>query len=88
MSKADPFWKILLGVVAFVVILGAVGHMDMEDEEAQSQLYCDMVREHLKDSSKGWPDYDGTFQTSCQQPRKSPACFAHGGASANPQCGN
>ena len=88
MKRVDPFWKILFGALTFVVILGAVGQMDMEDEEAQSQLYCDMVREHQKDPSKGWPDYDGTFKTQCVRPQKSPACFAHGGAAANPQCAN
>lgn len=84
MTRVDPFRKIVLGAVTIVVILGAMGHMDMEDEEAQSQLYCDMVREHQKDPSKGWPDYDGTFKTQCT--KKPVACFAHGGAASNAQC--
>ena len=43
-----------------------MGTMDAEDEQAQLEHYCDMVKLHKQDPSVGWPDYDGIYAQSCK----------------------
>lgn len=47
-----PRWKVILGFVALLLLLGIVGRMDVEDEIRSAVFYCDMVE------GGHWPDYD------------------------------
>jgi len=51
--------KIALGLVALCLFL-AVSKMDYEDELAERELYCDMVKEGK------WPDYKGIAERECE----------------------
>jgi len=42
------------------LLLGLVGHFDYQDQEAEEQLYCDMV------AAGHWPDYKGIYRQSCK----------------------
>lgn len=49
MDNAISIW---VGVLSFLLILGAVGRSDYEDQVAAEQRYCEMVE------SKAWPSYN------------------------------
>lgn len=49
-------------LAALVLLFGLAGHMDYEDQQAEQEQYCEMVRERL------WPDYRGTYRAECRQP--------------------
>ena len=51
---------------ALVLLFGLAGHMDYEDQQAEQEHYCEMVRERL------WPDYRGTYRDECRQPKSVP----------------
>jgi len=51
--------KIALGLVALCLFL-AVSTMDYEDELAERELSCDMVKEGK------WPDYKGIAERECE----------------------
>jgi len=46
--------------VVFVCLLGLAGNMEIEDEIAQAQLYCENVYSGV------WPDYDNTYSRMCK----------------------
>lgn len=46
----------ILGVLA----LGVVGTFDMQAEQEEADLYCQMVEEGA------WPDYKGTYERDCR----------------------
>lgn len=54
--------KIAYGGAVFVVLLlvGIAGSMDMEDEIAEQQFYCDQVL------GGHWPDYKEIAKEVCQ----------------------
>lgn len=55
-------FKIAL-IFAIVALVFATGfNMDYQDEKAEAENYCDMVRLNY------WPDYEGTYSTQCPQP--------------------
>lgn len=58
--------QVLLVIIAFMAVLGLLGALDVEDEQAEQDLYCDMVKQHRKDPSTGWPDYRGEFDELCK----------------------
>lgn len=43
-------------VLALLLLMGVVGRMDYEDEQAQAALYCHNVKIGV------WPDYEGTYK--------------------------
>lgn len=51
--------RIALGLVALCLFM-AVSTMDYEDELAERELYCDMVKEGK------WPDYKGIADRECE----------------------
>ena len=53
------FARIALGLVAQCLFM-AVSTMDYEDELAERELYCDMVKEGK------WPDYKGIAERECK----------------------
>lgn len=48
---------------ALVLLMGLVGRMDYEDQQAQAALYCDMVKAGY------WPDFQGTYRRECRPPK-------------------
>ena len=47
-------------VAAFVVAAAWMGSADVEAEDQQRALYCDMVELHEQTNGRdGWPAYDG-----------------------------
>lgn len=44
-------WKKVLWFVLFLLVVGVIGRMDMEDQAAQVSEYCQKV------STGQWPDY-------------------------------
>ena len=60
----DNFYTIC-AILAGLLLFGLVGAMDAEDEQAQLEHYCEMVKLNKKDPSLGWPDYDGIYHTAC-----------------------
>jgi len=57
--------KGLFALLAFILLMGVVGQMDYEDEQAQAALYCDNVRTGV------WPDFEGTYKKYCESEEKS-----------------
>jgi hypothetical protein len=55
-----------IGFVVFVVLAGAAGRVDYEEELRAEQAYCDNVKLY-KDSrgQQGWPDYRELYNTMC-----------------------
>lgn len=62
----DNFYTIC-AVILGLIIFSIVGTMDMEDQQAQLEHYCSMVELYKSDQSKGWPDYDGIYNTACRK---------------------
>ena len=60
----DNFYTIC-AILAGFILFALVGTMDAEDEKAQLEHYCEMVKLHKQDKSLGWPDYDGIYNTAC-----------------------
>jgi len=61
----DNFYTIC-AILAGLVLFGMVGTMDAEDEQAQLEHYCEMVKLHKQDKTLGWPDFDGIYDQSCK----------------------
>jgi len=55
----------ICAILAGLILFGIIGAMDAEDERAQLEHYCEMVKLHRQDKSLGWPDYDGIYNTAC-----------------------
>lgn len=55
--------KTTVVLLALLGLFGLVGAMDYEDQQAQSDLYCDMVK------AGHWPDYQGTYRSECRRPK-------------------
>lgn len=56
----------ICAILAGLMLLGVMGTMDAEDEQAQLRRYCEMVKLHKQDQSVGWPDYDGIYHEACK----------------------
>lgn len=57
--------KGFLVVLALLLLMGVVGRMDYEDEQAQAALYCHNVKTGV------WPDYEGTYKNFCEIDEKA-----------------
>ena len=49
-------------LAALVLLFGLAGHMDYEDQQAEQERYCEMVKAGY------WPDYQGTYRRECRTP--------------------
>ena len=56
----------ICAILAGLMLLGVMGTMDAEDEQAQLEHYCEMVKLHKQGQSVGWPDYDGIYHVACK----------------------
>lgn len=57
---------VILSVIAAVLLAWSyVTGADIEDEQAEQELYCEMVKQHRKDANTGWPDYREQFAELC-----------------------
>ena len=58
----------VVGVVILAAMLGVIGAMDAEDEQAEEELYCQMVDEYIRSGgTNGWPPFRP--ETSCPEYR-------------------
>ena len=55
-----------LALVGVFLLLGLMGRMDYEDQQAEQERYCEMVKAGF------WPDFNGTYRDECQQPKSGP----------------
>lgn len=46
-------------LVALLLLLSLVGHLDYQNAQEEEAYYCEMVKARL------WPDYRGTYRTAC-----------------------
>lgn len=65
-SKLKVNLYTICAILAGLMLFGVLGTMDAEDEQAQLEHYCEMVKLHKQDQSVGWPDYDGIFNETCK----------------------
>ena len=49
-------------LAALVLLFGLAGAMDYEDQQAEQERYCEMVKAGF------WPDYQGTYRRECRTP--------------------
>ena len=63
-----------VGIVGFILILGVVGTMDMEDEQHEQEAYCNMRSVWEEDAARGvkledrngWPSFKPELESSCK----------------------
>ena len=65
-SKLKDNFYTICAILAGLILFGLAGTMDAEDEQAQLEHYCEMVKLNKQDPSTGWPDYDGIYAESCK----------------------
>lgn len=53
-------------LLALLGLFGLAGAMDYEDQQAEQEHYCEMVKGGY------WPDYHGTYQSECRTPKSVP----------------
>ena len=51
---------------ALVLLFGLAGRMDYEDQQAEQERYCEMVKAGF------WPDFQGTYRRECRTPKNGP----------------
>jgi hypothetical protein len=52
--------QVILAAIGVVIALGLVGQSDFEDEQAQAEQYCEMVKLWKQTKGQaGWPAYNG-----------------------------
>lgn len=57
---------VVLSVIAAALLaMSYVTRADIEDEQLEQELYCEMVKQHRKDANTGWPDYREQFAELC-----------------------
>lgn len=53
-------YQVILAAIGLVIALGLVGQSDFEDEQAQADQYCEMVKLWKQtNGQQGWPAYKG-----------------------------
>jgi hypothetical protein len=53
-------YQVILAAIGLVIALGLVGQSDFEDEQAQAEQYCEMVKLWKQTKGQqGWPAYNG-----------------------------
>lgn len=58
--------KTTVVLLALLGLFGLAGAMDYEDQQAEQERYCEMVKAGF------WPDFNGTYRHECQQPKSGP----------------
>ena len=58
--------KTTVVLLALLGLFGLAGAMDYEDQKAEQEHYCEMVKAGY------WPDYQGTYRRECLQPSPGP----------------
>ena len=53
-------------LLALLGLFGLAGAMDYEDQQAEQERYCEMVK------AGHWPDYQGTYRRECLPPKSVP----------------
>lgn len=51
--------KAVLFILVLLAFLSIVGKFDLIDEENETRIYCDMVKDGV------WPDYKGIYEKEC-----------------------
>ena len=54
--------KMIAVLLALLGLFGLAGAMDYEDQQAEQEHYCEMVKGGY------WPDYHGTYRSECRTP--------------------
>jgi hypothetical protein len=53
-------YQVILAIIGLIAAMGFVGHSDFEDEQAQAEQYCEMVKLWKQTKGQaGWPAYNG-----------------------------
>ena len=58
--------KTTVVLLALLGLFGLAGAMDYEDQQAEQERYCEMVKAGF------WPDFQGTYQSECRTPKSVP----------------
>jgi len=58
--------KTTVVLLTLLGLFGLAGQMDYEDQQAEQERYCEMVKAGY------WPDFNGTYRDECQQPKSGP----------------
>lgn len=53
--------KMIAVLLALLGLFGLAGAMDYEDQQAEQEHYCEMVKAKL------WPDFRGTYRKECRK---------------------
>ena len=55
-----PRWQAIGVFLILIVAFGIAGHFDAQDEQAQREHYCEMVKLWKQANGQaGWPPFDG-----------------------------
>jgi hypothetical protein len=53
-------YQVILAAIGLIIAMGIVGQSDFEDEQAQAEQYCEMVKLWKQTKGQaGWPAYNG-----------------------------
>lgn len=53
-------WQAIGVGIGLILAFGIVGHFDAEDEQLETERYCEMVKLWKESNGKaGWPAYNG-----------------------------
>jgi hypothetical protein len=53
-------YQVILAIIGLIAAMGIVGQSDFEDEQAQAEQYCEMVKLWKQTKGQaGWPAYNG-----------------------------
>ncbi len=59
-STHDKRHQGILVVISLVAAMGIAGNFDYEEEQRQTEQYCEMVKPWKKNNGQqGWPAYNG-----------------------------
>ena len=58
--------KMIAVLLALLGLFGLAGAMDYEDQRAEQERYCEMVKAGF------WPDFQGTYRRECRTPKNGP----------------
>jgi hypothetical protein len=57
---------IIVSVILFITVMGAVGRGDYEEELMQQDIYCEFVELWGQTNGRdGHPDFRGIYETAC-----------------------
>lgn len=64
--STDAWAVIIVSVILFITVMGAVGRGDYEEELAQQDIYCEFVELWGQTNGRdGHPDFRGIYETAC-----------------------